>query len=151
MSGHRRLGSRNVPESNQAKRQEIDTTRAEASSRSGPSSQRPLPLGQSPEDGIQSPFLPSHGSTQRAEKVLIPRLKRNIDGHSAPGSSNNADNKHRVNHACEPCRQRKTKCSGERPVCKHCEDFKIHCIYEDGKRDRTKKYPSHYSVSVQEI
>ncbi|KAI4177125.1 MAG: hypothetical protein LQ343_000607 [Gyalolechia ehrenbergii] len=51
-----------------------------------------------------------------------------------------AENKHRVSHACEPCRQRKTKCSGERPVCKHCEDFKITCIYADGKRDRTKRY-----------
>jgi len=47
--------------------------------------------------------------------------------------------KHRVSHACEPCRHRKTKCSGERPVCKHCEDFRINCVYTDGKRDRTKK------------
>ena len=47
--------------------------------------------------------------------------------------------KNRVAHACEPCRQRKTKCSGERPACQHCEDFKLHCVYADGKRDRTIK------------
>lgn len=45
----------------------------------------------------------------------------------------------RVSHACEPCRQRKTKCSGERPVCRHCEEFQYSCFYADGKRERTKK------------
>lgn len=27
-----------------------------------------------------------------------------------------------------------------RPVCKHCQDFKLTCVYADGKRDRFKKY-----------
>lgn len=71
---------------------------------------------------------------QQGGKIAIPRLPREIDNASA-----NSIEKSRVSHACEPCRQRKTKCSGERPVCKHCEDFQINCVYADGKRDRTKK------------
>ncbi|KAL8697220.1 MAG: hypothetical protein Q9224_002422 [Gallowayella concinna] len=131
-SGHRRLGSRNVPESGPSKRKEPTSTPIETSAQSVP------PLRPS-EDGNQSPFGSQHGSPQHAGKMPIPRLKRNIDGPPAAGSANSSDNKHRVSHACEPCRQRKTKCSGERPICKHCEDFKIPCVYEDGKRDRTKK------------
>lgn len=72
----------------------------------------------------------------KAAKIAIPRLKRTHDGAehaSKPGG------RHRVTHACEPCRHRKTKCSGERPICRHCQDFKIHCYYADGKRDRVKK------------
>ena len=70
-------------------------------------------------------------------KVAIPRLKRDTDGPLS--ASSKSGGRHRINHACEPCRQRKTKCSGERPVCKHCQDFKISCYYADGKRDRVKK------------
>lgn len=75
--------------------------------------------------------------SSKAAKVAIPRLKRTLDTGdvaSKPGG------RHRVTHACEPCRHRKTKCSGERPTCRHCQDFKIQCYYADGKRDRVKKY-----------
>ncbi|KAL8802281.1 MAG: hypothetical protein Q9182_003933, partial [Xanthomendoza sp. 2 TL-2023] len=120
-----------MPESGPSKRKEPSTSSIETAARSVP------PL-QPSEDSNQSPFGSQHGSPQHAGKMPIPRLKRNIDGPSTSGSANSSDNKHRVSHACEPCRQRKTKCSGERPICKHCEDFKITCLYEDGKRDRTK-------------
>lgn len=76
--------------------------------------------------------------SQNPPKIAIPRLLRNSDDQSFTRGSVAAD-KNRVAHACEPCRQRKTKCSGERPVCQHCEDFKLTCVYGDGKRDRTKK------------
>ena len=71
-------------------------------------------------------------------KIAIPRLRRNseiavLSKASVPGDKN------RVSHACEPCRHRKTKCSGERPVCQHCQDFDLDCCYADGKRDKTKK------------
>ena len=69
--------------------------------------------------------------------VAIPRLRRDSDGHSVTASASGDHN--RVAHACEPCRHRKTKCSGERPKCKHCEDFKLQCVYVDGKRDRARK------------
>ncbi|EXJ85613.1 hypothetical protein A1O1_05979 [Capronia coronata CBS 617.96] len=85
----------------------------------------------------QSPLSAGGDAASRAAKVPIPRLKRSMDADSqdAPRSGG----RHRVNHACEPCRHRKTKCSGERPVCRHCQDFKINCFYADGKRDRVKK------------
>lgn len=77
------------------------------------------------------------GESSKAAKVAIPRLKRSLEAgevNTKPGG------RHRVTHACEPCRHRKTKCSGERPTCRHCQDFKIQCYYADGKRDRVKKY-----------
>lgn len=75
-------------------------------------------------------------SASKAAKVAIPRLKRSLE--SQEGSAK-LSGRHRVTHACEPCRHRKTKCSGERPTCRHCQDFKIACYYADGKRDRVKK------------
>lgn len=76
---------------------------------------------------------------QRAPKVAIPRLQRGPE--IAPSvASPLADEKARVNHACEPCRHRKTKCSGDRPSCKHCEDFKIACFYADRKREKSRKW-----------
>ena len=91
----------------------------------------------------QSTFRVPESPTQRPQdaskqaKVAIPRLKRSVD---PLGETNTRiGGRHRVNHACEPCRHRKTKCSGERPVCRHCQDFKIECYYADGKRDRVKK------------
>ena len=99
--------------------------------------QTPTSHPQSPENAFVTPPRPQqpHLQTQiQAGKVAIPRLPRDTD--SIPV---NQTEKSRVSHACEPCRQRKTKCSGERPVCKHCEEFQISCYYADGKRDRTKK------------
>ena len=75
---------------------------------------------------------------QRAPKVAIPRLQRGPEIAPSVGSPL-AEEKARVNHACEPCRHRKTKCSGDRPSCKHCEDFKIACFYADRKREKSRK------------
>ena len=85
----------------------------------------------------ESPRTAPSDSSRKVAKVAIPRLKRSPDaiGEGATRSGG----RHRVTHACEPCRHRKTKCSGERPTCRHCEDFKIACYYADGKRDRVKK------------
>ncbi|KAL8770213.1 MAG: hypothetical protein Q9209_004055 [Squamulea sp. 1 TL-2023] len=150
MSDHRRLGSRNVPESSQAERREMAGIPIEASARSVSLSQPSLPPIQHLEDSNQSSFLSLHGSPQRGAKRAIPRLKSTVDGTSTTRFLNATDSKHRVTHACEPCRQRKTKCSGERPICKHCEDFKIYCVYEDGKRDRTKKEYNLMAAQVSE-
>ena len=73
----------------------------------------------------------------KAAKIAIPRLKRSTE--TSASNDDRVGGRHRVTHACEPCRHRKTKCSGERPVCRHCQDFKIQCHYADGKRDRVKK------------
>lgn len=42
-------------------------------------------------------------------------------------------------HACEPCRQMKVKCNGERPRCQACNRSNFPCVYADDKRDWTKK------------
>lgn len=108
-----------------------------------PTQHAPPPLS-SQRASFQIPSIPSQTTTQsqiqrnHPSKVAIPRLRRDSDVGSGVTSLKGGD-KHRVSHACEPCRHRKTKCSGERPVCKHCEDFKITCAYADGKRDRVKK------------
>ncbi|KAL8782279.1 MAG: hypothetical protein Q9213_005514 [Squamulea squamosa] len=99
MSGHRRLGPRNVPESSQAERREMTGTPIEASAHSVPLSQPPLPPIQHLEDSSQSPFLSSHGSPQRGAKRAIPRLKSSVDGPSTARFLNATDNKHRVTHA----------------------------------------------------
>lgn len=85
----------------------------------------------------QSPRSAIGEAQAKQAKVAIPRLKRSIDAQDE--GSTRSGGRHRVNHACEPCRHRKTKCSGERPICRHCQDFKIVCFYADGKRDRVKK------------
>lgn len=113
--------------------------------------QHPPPPPQSPRmtfESFQKPALPqqprvgTYEQQRQGAKMAIPRLRRDSDNVSATGSSTVGD-KHRVSHACEPCRHRKTKCSGERPTCKHCDDFKITCIYADGKRDRVKRRVVH--------
>jgi hypothetical protein len=79
-------------------------------------------------------------STSQTLKVAIPRLPRDSEGSTVSGSGRDAGEKARVSHACEPCRARKTKCSGERPTCAHCVEYKLTCVYADGKRDRVKRF-----------
>ncbi|MCJ1473494.1 hypothetical protein MMC13_002145 [Lambiella insularis] len=111
--------------------------------------QHPPPPPISPCDSFQIPAMPCLSKpTALAPKVAIPRLPRAFDAAAPPGSIKTGD-KHRVNHACEPCRHRKTKCSGERPRCRHCVDFKIICVYADGKRDRVKKELHHMVARIQ--
>jgi Fungal Zn(2)-Cys(6) binuclear cluster domain len=83
------------------------------------------------------PTSPVDRGPPKAPKVAIPRLLNRGDSAAAAGSK--VGGRHRVMHACEPCRTRKTKCSGEKPACRHCQDFRVSCIYADGKRDRAKK------------
>ena len=106
--------------------------------------------GESPQD-VASPIPPTTPTTPGSmpppsplvsfqqvmpPKVAIPRLRRNSESYSGAGTSNEHN---RIAHACDSCRSRKTKCSGERPQCQHCNDFKLPCIYLDGKRDRVRK------------
>lgn len=91
----------------------------------------------SPAPPFRLPKSPNDRPLGKPAKVAIPRLPQK--GDSTTGSGPKSGGRHRVMHACEPCRSRKTKCSGEQPACKHCQDFKVVCLYADGKRDRAKK------------
>ncbi|KAF5373958.1 hypothetical protein D9758_000894 [Tetrapyrgos nigripes] len=46
--------------------------------------------------------------------------------------------------ACEKCRERKTKCSGEHPACKRCKTRGLVCVY--GPRDSKGRYQSAFVV-----
>ncbi|OCT47409.1 hypothetical protein CLCR_03591 [Cladophialophora carrionii] len=45
----------------------------------------------------------------------------------------------RTSHACEPCRERKTKCDGSRPACRRCLHTGTTCFYGYGKGWRKRK------------
>ncbi|KIW28595.1 uncharacterized protein PV07_08247 [Cladophialophora immunda] len=45
----------------------------------------------------------------------------------------------RTSHACEPCRERKTKCDGSRPSCRRCLHTGTTCYYGYGKGWRKRK------------
>lgn len=72
-------------------------------------------------------------------KVAIPRQRSRM----APLAHGR-----RVRVACESCRQRKTKCSGETPVCRQCEELNIPCGYPVPWKERTRGYVYCFSVSV---
>ncbi|KAL4779167.1 fungal-specific transcription factor domain-containing protein [Aspergillus varians] len=44
----------------------------------------------------------------------------------------------RVPLACETCRMRKTKCSGDTPICRQCLELRVECRYPVSWRERTK-------------
>lgn len=46
----------------------------------------------------------------------------------------------RTSHACEPCRERKTKCDGERPSCRRCLHTGASCHYGYRKGWKKRKY-----------
>ena len=142
MSDGRKGNAKRQGDSNQPGKRKFPMSSPDVPQRPSQPTQHPSlpPLTQGPLTSFQIPSVSQQPRTlqEPTPKIAIPRLRRGSEGTSAAGSSAVGD-KHRVSHACEPCRHRKTKCSGERPICKHCEDFRINCTYADGKRDRTKK------------
>ncbi|KAJ5808196.1 hypothetical protein N7474_009465 [Penicillium riverlandense] len=110
----------------------------------GVASQRELPPAPPERENVLATSNPpSIASTQTARtandstrgqaasnaKVAIPRQRAGI----APRFNR------RVPRACESCRQRKTKCSGDTPVCRQCRELRVTCQYPVGWKERTKK------------
>jgi hypothetical protein len=73
-------------------------------------------------------------------KVAIPR--------AAPYSIHSQ--RRRSARACEPCRQRKIKCDGNKPVCRQCHEHHVTCSYLDVKRVRDQKQLEVLSHRVKE-
>ncbi|KAL4934487.1 Zn(II)2Cys6 transcription factor domain-containing protein [Aspergillus undulatus] len=71
-------------------------------------------------------------------RVPIARLPLGHDGMPSNSQPRRTHRRH-VPRACEPCRQRKTKCTGERGGCHNCGANNVRCFYTDGKREKTKK------------
>lgn len=76
-------------------------------------------------------LLPGSGTSLTARaKVPIPRLRSSI----APR------NQGRIPRACERCRQRKAKCSGDSPTCQQCEALSLTCVYTMASKEQIKRY-----------
>ncbi|EGE85086.2 fungal specific transcription factor domain-containing protein [Blastomyces dermatitidis ATCC 18188] len=80
-------------------------------------------------------------------KIAIPRLK--IKPGCEPVSFGSAT-RQRVTQACGPCRQRKSKCPGDKPVCRQCLELNISCYYTYGKREMAEKNLKHLSNKIQD-
>ncbi|KAH7127218.1 hypothetical protein B0J11DRAFT_297866 [Dendryphion nanum] len=73
-------------------------------------------------DHLSSPFLST------LDKVPIPRL-------DAPERVVHRK-RNRVLRACNDCRTRRIKCSGEQPICAECKKTGGPCIYEQTRKNR---------------
>ncbi|KAL4928421.1 transcription factor domain-containing protein [Aspergillus undulatus] len=76
-----------------------------------------------------------------SNKVAIPRQRSG----TAPRYSR------RVPLACETCRVRKTKCSGDTPICRQCMELRVACRYPVSWRERTKGEISKLSTKSDEL
>lgn len=101
---------------------------------SDPTEQQQQQVQQQPQLPPQQPLArteiqSSHAFTLANAKVPIPRQR------------NTAASRHnrRVPRACESCRLRKTKCSGENPVCRLCHDTGTACVYPLAIREKTNR------------
>lgn len=82
------------------------------------------------------PSLQRADSEVGTKKLAIPRLAEGAD--SAFTSPGRFHRRH-VRRACESCRQRKTKCTGDKSGCRNCREAGIICCYTDGKREKSKR------------
>ncbi|KAJ9204695.1 transcriptional regulator family: Fungal Specific TF [Paecilomyces variotii] len=80
------------------------------------------------------------------KKMAIPRLP---EGAEAAFSSPGRFHRRHVRRACESCRQRKTKCTGDKSGCRNCREAGIICCYTDGKREKSKRQLASLSAKVQ--
>lgn len=100
---------------------------------SGEASQKPVGLRRQ-----MAPIESSVGASEaRVSRMPIKRLKQEP---GEPQARREANRSARVRQACESCRQRKIKCHGEQPTCRHCQEFGVKCNYESGKREGKQQY-----------
>lgn len=77
-------------------------------------------------------------SERKHSKVAIKRLKRDEESwNQGLGSGTRSP---RVRQACESCRNRKIKCYGEQPTCRHCRELGLECYYANGRREQRRRY-----------
>lgn len=89
--------------------------------------------GHKPDNAAESPAS-STGAQSIARTKHVP-IVRHKTGYERPERA-------RTSHACEPCRERKTKCDGERPACRRCTHTGTNCHYGYGKGWKKRKYDS---------
>ncbi|KAL5434979.1 hypothetical protein PMIN06_011247 [Paraphaeosphaeria minitans] len=67
-------------------------------------------------------------------RPLLPRV-----GMRSPSPTINESRRPRSKLACEPCRKKKIKCSGVRPVCARCSELDINCVYAVDSGDESRR------------
>jgi hypothetical protein len=82
------------------------------------------------------PSLQRADSELGIKKMAIPRL---AEGAESAFTSPGRFHRRHVRRACESCRQRKTKCTGDKSGCRNCREAGIICCYTDGKREKSKR------------
>ncbi|KAJ5167310.1 uncharacterized protein N7482_006091 [Penicillium canariense] len=92
------------------------------------------------------PALQSAESEVGTKKMAIPRL---AEGAESAFTSPGRFHRRHVRRACESCRQRKTKCTGDKSGCRNCREAGIICCYTDGKREKSKRQLASLSAKVQ--
>ncbi|RJE23550.1 Transcription factor [Aspergillus sclerotialis] len=98
----------------------VASTSKQVPSRTSP--QKPQRVGATPDSNSET----KHATNA---KVAIPRQLRRA---AAPYGR-------RVPRACESCRHRKTKCSGDNPACRQCSELGITCHYPDSWKEKAQK------------
>ncbi|OJK04526.1 hypothetical protein ASPACDRAFT_1877814 [Aspergillus aculeatus ATCC 16872] len=94
----------------------------------------PEAKGHSHGDNPIPPLLRPSRDLSGIRKMAIPRL---AEGKEAVHSARS--HRRHVSRACESCRQRKTKCTGDKSGCRNCRDAGMICCYTDGKREKSKR------------
>ena len=79
-------------------------------------------------------------SERKHSEVAIKRLKRDEAIWNQGTSSGTRST--RVRQVCESCRDRKIKCYGEQPTCRHCRELGVVCYYASEKRGQRGGYAS---------
>lgn len=88
------------------------------------------------QDKVMSQFSGHNSDQFSPKKMAIPRL---AEGAEAAFSTPGRFHRRHVRRACESCRQRKTKCTGDKAGCRNCREAGIICCYTDGKREKSKR------------
>ncbi|KAJ5523927.1 hypothetical protein N7494_010577 [Penicillium frequentans] len=91
------------------------------------------------------PSLQRADSELATKKMAIPRL---AEGAESAFTSPGRFHRRHVRRACESCRQRKTKCTGDKSGCRNCREAGIICCYTDGKREKSKRQLASLSAKV---
>ncbi|KAJ5676703.1 uncharacterized protein N7477_002336 [Penicillium maclennaniae] len=92
------------------------------------------------------PSLQKSECEHGTKKMAIPRL---AEGAESAFTSPGRFHRRHVRRACESCRQRKTKCTGDKSGCRNCREAGIICCYTDGKREKSKRQLASLSSKVQ--
>lgn len=77
----------------------------------------------------------ANDAADRADKIAIPRLEDRREKRQEKPKPR----KSRTQRACDNCRRRKVRCTGEPLQCRNCAEQETTCVYSMARRDRFKE------------